>query len=41
MFNIHYFRECVTGILSLVTADDIIHDSGILDILPSSIHELP
>ena len=31
MFSIHNFRECVNGIFSLVTAYDIIRDSGILD----------
>ena len=41
IFLIHDFCECVTGILSLVTTDYIIHDSSILDILSPSIHELP
>ena len=31
MFYIHDFRECVTKIFSLVTSDDIISDSGIID----------
>ena len=31
MFLIQDFCECVTGIFSLVTSDDIIYDSGVLD----------
>ena len=41
VFSIHNFCECVTGIFSLVTVEDITRDSGILDIITSSIHELP
>ena len=41
MFSIQDFHEWVNEIFSLVTADYIIGDSGILEILPSSIHELP
>ena len=41
MFSIYDLREWVTGIIGLVVVDDIIRDSGIIDILPSSIHKLP
>ena len=41
MFYVHDFRECMTGIFSLVTADGIIKDSGIIDITPYSNHNLP
>ena len=41
VFPIHDFSECVTGIFSLVTGDDIMRDSCILDILLSSIHNIP
>ena len=41
VFPIHKFSECMTGILSLVMGDDIIHDSSLLDIIPFIIHELP
>ena len=41
VFDIHNFSECITGILSLVTGDDIIRGSILLDIFSSSIHMLP
>ena len=40
VFSIHNFRECMAGIFSIVMADDIICDSGILDIVPPSMHEI-
>ena len=33
VFPIHNFIKCVTVILSIVTGDDVIHDSSILEIL--------
>ena len=33
VISIHDFHECVTGIFSIVTVDDIIRDSGILDMV--------
>ena len=41
VFTVHNFSKCVTKTFSLVTGDDVIHDYSILEILPSSIHELP
>ena len=41
ILSIHNLSECVTGIFRLVTFDDIIRDSGILDIIPSSFYHLP
>ena len=41
VFSLHILSVCVTGILSLVTFDDIICDYGILDIISSSLHDLP
>ena len=41
MFSIHDFCDYLTVIFSLVMGDDIIPYSGILDIFPSSIHEIP
>ena len=31
MIYIHNFRDCMTGILSLVVVDEIIRDSGIIE----------
>ena len=39
IYPIHDFRECVTVIFSLVTSDDVIRDSCLIDTLPSIIHE--
>ena len=41
VYPIHDFSKCVTGIFSLDAGNDVIHDSCLLDILLSSIHELP
>ena len=41
LFPIHNFGNCVTGILSQVAIHDSIQNSVILDIRPSSFHELP
>ena len=40
VYLIHDYIECVTGIFSLFTGDEIIRDSCILEILPSSTHDL-
>ena len=39
IYPIHDFSDCVTGIFSLLTSDDVIRDSCLIDILPSIIHE--
>ena len=39
--TIHNYSEWVTGIFSLVTGDDFIRDSCLLEILPYSIHDPP
>ena len=40
VFPIHDFSKCMPVIFSLVTCDDVISDSSLLDILPCSIHKL-
>ena len=41
VFSIHDLSHCVNGIFSLVTFNYFIHDSGNIDILRFSFHDIP